>query len=63
MLATGGMVLNIIIGVPIAYALTRYNFFARDWINAIAILPLVPGIILGVAFLRTYPENAGRRSD
>ncbi|MWV41517.1 ABC transporter permease subunit [Natrialba sp. INN-245] len=59
MLATGGMVLNIIIGVPIAYALTRYNFFARDWINAIAILPLVPGIILGVAFLRTYPENAG----
>jgi putative spermidine/putrescine transport system permease protein len=58
-LATGGMVLNIIIGVPIAYALTRYDFFARDWLNAFAILPLVPGVILGIAFLRTYPNNAG----
>lgn len=59
MLATGGMLLNIVIGVPIAYALTRYDFFMRDWINAVAILPLVPGIILGIAFLRAYPQNAG----
>lgn len=59
MLATGGMIINIIIGVPVAYALTRYEFYARDWLNALAILPLVPGVILGVAFLRTYPQNAG----
>lgn len=59
LLATGGMILNIIIGVPIAYALTRYDFFARDWLNAFAILPLVPGVILGIAFLRTYPDHAG----
>ena len=59
MLATGGMLLNIIIGVPVAYALTRYDFYLRDWLNAFAILPLVPGIILGVAFLRTYPEQSG----
>lgn len=58
-LATGGMILNLIIGVPIAYALTRYEFFARDWLNAFAILPLVPGVILGIAFLRTYPDHAG----
>jgi putative spermidine/putrescine transport system permease protein len=58
-LATGGMLLNILIGVPVAYAVTRYDFVGRDWINAMAILPIAPGIILGVAFLRTYPEHAG----
>jgi ABC-type spermidine/putrescine transport system, permease component II len=57
-LATGGMVANILIGVPIAYALTRYDFFAREWLNALAILPLVPGVILGIAFIRAYPESA-----
>ena len=58
-LATGGMLVNLLIGVPIAYALTRYDFFARDWLNAVAILPLVPGVILGLAFVRAYPHNAG----
>lgn len=58
-LATGGMLVNLLIGVPIAYALTRYEFFARDWLNAVAILPLVPGVILGLAFVRAYPHNAG----
>ena len=58
-LATGGMLVNLLIGVPIAYALTRYDFFARDWLNAFAILPLVPGVVLGLAFVRAYPQNAG----
>lgn len=58
-LATGGMLLNVVIGVPVAYALTRYDFHLREWLNAFAILPLVPGVILGVAFLRTYPEQSG----
>ncbi|PCR92514.1 ABC transporter permease [Natrinema ejinorense] len=55
-IATGGMLLNVVIGVPIAYALARYEFFARDWVNTVAILPLVPGLILGIAFVQTYPE-------
>ena len=59
LLATGGMVINIVVGVPIAYALTRYNFYLKDWVNALAILPIVPGIVLAVAFLRTYPEIGG----
>lgn len=59
LLATGGMVLNVVVGVPIAYAVTRYDFVGRDWINAMAILPIAPGIVLGVAFLKTYPEYAG----
>ena len=57
-LATGGMVANILIGVPIAYALVRYEFAGREWLNALAILPLVPGVILGIAFIRAYPESA-----
>ncbi|NLV08962.1 ABC transporter permease subunit [Halomicrobium mukohataei] len=59
LLATGGMVVNLVVGVPIAYALTRYEFRGREWLNTLAVLPLVPGIILGIAFLRTYPDNAG----
>jgi putative spermidine/putrescine transport system permease protein len=55
-LALGGVVINLIAGVPIAYAVARYDFWGRDFINVFAILPLAPGIILGIAFLRTYPE-------
>ena len=55
-LALGGVVINLIVGVPIAYAVARYEFWGRDWVNVFAILPLAPGIILGIAFLRTYPD-------
>lgn len=58
-LATAGMVINVLVGVPIAYSLVRYDFFAKDWINTFAILPIVPGIVLAVAFLRTYPDRGG----
>ncbi|ELZ18267.1 sulfate ABC transporter permease [Natrinema mahii] len=57
LIATGGMVLNVVIGVPVAYALARYDFYARDWVNTFAILPLVPGLILGIAFVQTYPQH------
>ncbi|WP_135821540.1 ABC transporter permease [Halostella litorea] len=56
-IATGGMVLNVVVGVPVAYALARYDFYARNWVNTFAILPLVPGLILGIAFVQTYPEH------
>lgn len=55
-LALGGVVINLVAGVPIAYAVARYDFWGRDWVNVFAILPLAPGLILGIAFLRTYPE-------
>jgi len=58
-LASAGMVINIVVGVPIAYSLVRYDFFAKDRINTLAILPIVPGVILAVAFLRTYPQRGG----
>ena len=55
-LALAGVVINLVVGVPIAYAVARYDFWGRDWVNVFAILPLAPGIILGIAFLRTYPD-------
>ena len=55
-LALGGVLVNLVVGVPIAYAVARYDFRGRDWLNAVAVLPLAPGIVLGVAFLRAYPQ-------
>ena len=55
-LAVGGVIINLVVGVPIAFAVARYDFWGRDWVNVFAILPLAPGIILGIAFLRTYPD-------
>jgi len=58
-LALGGVFINLLVGVPIAYAVARYEFRGDEWVNAISVLPLVPGVILGVAFLRAYPNLSG----
>ncbi|RDZ51120.1 sulfate ABC transporter permease [Haloferax sp. Atlit-4N] len=55
-LALGGVLINLVVGVPIAYAVARYEFPGKEWVNAVSVLPLVPGVILGVAFLRAYPD-------
>ncbi|MFB6126725.1 MAG: ABC transporter permease [Halolamina sp.] len=54
-LALAGVGINLVVGVPIAYAVARYDFAGRDLVNVFAVLPLAPGIVLGVAFLRAYP--------
>jgi putative spermidine/putrescine transport system permease protein len=56
LLALGGVVINLLVGIPIAYAIVRYDFPGRDLLSTFAILPLVSGLILGIAFLRTYPN-------
>jgi putative spermidine/putrescine transport system permease protein len=56
LLALFGVFVNLLVGVPIAYAVTRYEFTGRRLMNTFAILPIVPGIILGIAFLKTYPN-------
>ncbi|MFB6149516.1 MAG: ABC transporter permease, partial [Halobacteriales archaeon] len=56
LLALGGVFINLLVGIPIAYAVTRYDFYGRGWMNTFAVLPIVPGIILGIAFLKTYPD-------
>ncbi len=56
LLALGGVAINLVVGIPIAYVVARYDFYGKDWLNTFAILPLAPGIILGIAFLQAYPE-------
>jgi putative spermidine/putrescine transport system permease protein len=56
LLALGGVLINLLVGIPIAYAIVRYDFPGRDLLSTFAVLPLVSGLILGIAFLRTYPE-------
>ena len=58
-LALGGVLINLLVGIPIAYAVARYEFPGREWVGALSVLPLVPGVILGVAFLRAYPTLSG----
>ncbi|MUV58526.1 ABC transporter permease [Halogeometricum sp. CBA1124] len=58
-LALGGVLINLVVGVPIAYAVARYEFRGREWVSAVSVLPLVPGVVLGVAFLRAYPTLSG----
>ena len=55
-LALGGVAINLLVGIPVAYATVRYEFRGREWIGALSVLPIVPGLILGVAFLRSYPS-------
>jgi putative spermidine/putrescine transport system permease protein len=56
LLALGGVFINLLVGIPVAYAVTRYEFYGRGWLNTFAVLPIVPGIILGIAFIKTYPN-------
>lgn len=48
-----GNLLALILGVPAAYALSRYHFRGRDLLNAIFLSPvLIPGIVLGFTMLK-----------
>jgi putative spermidine/putrescine transport system permease protein len=58
-LALGGVAINLVVGVPVAYAVARYDFRGKPWVDAVSVLPLVPGVVLGVAFLRAYPDLSG----
>lgn len=48
-----GNLFALLIGVPAAYALSRFDFKGKQVINAFFVSPvLIPGIVLGFAFLR-----------
>ena len=50
--ALGSTVLALAFGVPVAYALSRYQFRGADVVRALLTMPLiVPGIIVGLALL------------
>ncbi len=48
-----GNILALLLGVPAAYALSRFDFAGKGIINGIFVSPiLIPGIVLGFSFLR-----------
>ncbi|KMY49148.1 ABC transporter permease [Peribacillus loiseleuriae] len=48
-----GNLLALILGIPAAYALSRFDFKGKSVLNAVFISPiLIPGIVLGFTFLR-----------
>ncbi|MFT8320929.1 MAG: ABC transporter permease [Bacillus sp. (in: firmicutes)] len=53
LVSLAGNLLALLIGVPAAYALSRFDFKGKNLVNAIFISPiLIPGIVLGFSFLR-----------
>lgn len=54
-LAIAATVIDILVGVPAAYTLDRYDFAFSDRLRDITILPMaIPGIVLGIALVRTW---------
>lgn len=47
--------INVLIGVPVAYTLVRYNFPLKRLLTELTILPMaIPGIVIGVALVRSW---------
>ncbi|MFT7060151.1 MAG: putative spermidine/putrescine transport system permease protein [Pseudorhodobacter sp.] len=62
LLAIGGTLVALLIGIPAAYALSRYKIPYGETIKTIVAAPvIVPGIIVGLALLRymVLPLNVG----
>jgi putative spermidine/putrescine transport system permease protein len=53
LLSLAGNLLALLLGLPAAYALTRFQFRGKDALNAVFLSPvLIPGIVLGFAILK-----------
>lgn len=53
--AFGAMVIAMILGSLVAFALSRYDFFGKGTVNLLVVLPIaLPGVVTGVAFSNTY---------
>ncbi|UUZ82448.1 ABC transporter permease [Paenibacillus sp. P26] len=53
LVSLAGNVLALLLGVPAAYALSRFQFKGKDALNAVFISPvLIPGIVLGFTMLK-----------
>ncbi|HSV53733.1 MAG TPA: ABC transporter permease [Burkholderiaceae bacterium] len=51
----GSTALALLLGVPVAYALSRYQFRGKELVRTLLTTPLiVPGIIVGLALLRYF---------
>lgn len=55
-IAIGGTIIGLLLGVPGALALARYDFPGKRILERIVLLPLtLPGIVTGVAMLSFFP--------
>lgn len=55
-IAIGGTVIGLLLGIPGALALARYEFRGKKILERIVLLPLtLPGIVTGVAMLSFFP--------
>lgn len=56
LLALGGTAIGLVLGVPGALALARYQFPGKRLLERVVLLPLtLPGIVTGVAMLSLFP--------
>lgn len=55
-IAVGGTIVGLLLGIPGALALSRYEFAGKRILERIVLLPLtLPGIVTGVAMLSFFP--------
>lgn len=60
LVAFGAMVIAMLLGSLIAFALSKYDFFGKGIINLLVVLPIaLPGVVTGVAFSNTYSNFLG----
>lgn len=53
----GATVIALILGTLVAYALQRYEFFGKQTVNLLVVLPIaLPGIVTGVALNNTFNQ-------
>jgi putative spermidine/putrescine transport system permease protein len=53
--ATGAMVIALVLGTLAAFALQRYDFFGKSTVNLLIVLPIaLPGVVTGVAFSNSF---------
>ncbi|WP_369745670.1 ABC transporter permease [Paenarthrobacter sp. AMU7] len=60
LVAVVSTIVSLVLGALLAMALQRYNFFGRDVINLLVILPIaLPGIITGIALNNMFTTILG----
>ena len=60
LVALGAMIIAMILGSLVSFALSRYDFFGKGTVNLLVVLPIaLPGVVTGVAFSNTYSNFLG----
>lgn len=60
LVALGAMVIAMILGSLVSFALSKYDFFGKGTVNLLVVLPIaLPGVVTGVAFSNTYSNFLG----